>query len=91
MKLKLAVVMRKEFIDNPWISYRWALDEVIFDIGQFAHKQPDFEVANKPAVCMRKDEEAERWQSHDSSCFLSDEINRHYFTDNFFRWGRSQN
>ena len=61
MKLKLAIVMRKEFIDNPWISYRWALDEVIFDVGQFAHKQPDFEVANRPAVCMRKDEQAERW------------------------------
>jgi len=41
MKLKLAVVMRKEFIDNPWQSYRWVLDEVVYDIGQFAHKTPD--------------------------------------------------
>ncbi|MFM1806069.1 MAG: hypothetical protein RL212_328 [Pseudomonadota bacterium] len=61
MKLKLAIVMRKEFIDNPWQSYRWTLDEVVFDIGQFAHQQADFEIAGRSAVCMRKDDKAERW------------------------------
>ncbi|MBU3599526.1 DUF3305 domain-containing protein [Polynucleobacter sp. 30F-ANTBAC] len=61
MKLQLAVVMRKEFIDNPWQSFRWILDEVVFDIGQFAHKQADLQIAGRPAVCMRKDELAEKW------------------------------
>lgn len=61
MKLHLAVVMRKELIDNPWQSYRWALDEVVFDVGQFAHKSPDVTIANRAAICMRKDEQGERW------------------------------
>lgn len=61
MKLQLAVVMRKDFIDNPWQSYRWILDEVVYDIGQFAHKVPDHTLSGRPAICMRSDEKTERW------------------------------
>ncbi len=61
MKLQLAIVMRKEFIDNPWQSYRWTLDEVVFDIGQFSHKTPDYVLSNRPATCMRRDDKSEQW------------------------------
>jgi hypothetical protein len=61
MKLQLAVVMRKELIDNPWQSHRWVLDEVVFDVGQFSHKTPDLVIANRPAICMRQDQSGERW------------------------------
>ena len=33
--MRFAVLMRKQFIDNPWISYRWAPQEVLPDFGQF--------------------------------------------------------
>ena len=61
MKLQLAIVMRKEFIDNPWQSYRWTLDEVVFDIGQFSHKTPDYVLSNRPATCLRRDDKSEQW------------------------------
>ena len=33
--MRFAVVMRKQNIDNPWISFRWAPLEVLPDFGQF--------------------------------------------------------
>ncbi len=35
MGIKLAVVMRHQPIENPWISHQWVLEEVSVDIGQF--------------------------------------------------------
>jgi hypothetical protein len=32
--MRFAVIMRKQFVDNPWISYRWAPQEVLPDYGQ---------------------------------------------------------
>jgi len=34
--MRFAVLMRKQFIDNPWISFRWAPQEVLPDFGQFS-------------------------------------------------------
>jgi hypothetical protein len=57
--MHFAVLMRKQSIDNPWISYRWVPQEVLPDFGQFeAHKQ-----ASKP-ICgqfLGRDEEGESW------------------------------
>jgi len=33
--MRFAVLMRKQNIDNPWISYRWVPLEVLPDFGQF--------------------------------------------------------
>ena len=33
--MRFAVLMRKQNIDNPWVSYRWAPKEVLPDFGQF--------------------------------------------------------
>jgi len=33
--MRFAVLMRKQSIDNPWVSYRWAPQEVLPDFGQF--------------------------------------------------------
>ena len=33
--MRFAVVMRKQNIDNPWITFRWAPQEVLPDFGQF--------------------------------------------------------
>ena len=37
--MRFAVLMRKQNIDNPWVSYRWAPQEVLPDLGQFNSKQ----------------------------------------------------
>ena len=34
--MRFAVLMRKQNIDNPWISYRWVPQEVLPDFGQFS-------------------------------------------------------
>jgi hypothetical protein len=36
MGIKLAVVMRHQPIENPWITHQWVLEEVSVDMGQFA-------------------------------------------------------
>ena len=37
--MRFAVLMRKQNIDNPWISYRWVPQEVLPDFGQFNANQ----------------------------------------------------
>ena len=37
--MRFAVLMRKQNIDNPWVSYRWAPQEVLPDFGQFNANQ----------------------------------------------------
>jgi hypothetical protein len=37
--MRFAVLMRKQNIDNPWVSYRWAPQEVLPDFGQFNSNQ----------------------------------------------------
>lgn len=39
--MRFAVLMRKQFIDNPWISYRWEPREVLPDFGQFNNATAD--------------------------------------------------
>jgi hypothetical protein len=39
--MRFAVLMRKQFVDNPWISYRWAPQEVLPDFGQLNHASAD--------------------------------------------------
>jgi hypothetical protein len=33
--MRFAVMMRKQKIDNPWVSHRWVPQEVLPDFGQF--------------------------------------------------------
>ena len=33
--MRFAVLMRKQNMDNPWVSYRWVPQEVLPDFGQF--------------------------------------------------------
>ena len=35
--MRFAVLMRKQFVDNPWISFRWAPQEVLPDFGEFTN------------------------------------------------------
>lgn len=37
--MRFAVLMRKQNIDNPWVSYRRVPQEVVPDLGQFNSKQ----------------------------------------------------
>ena len=37
--MRFAVLMRNQNIDNPWVSYRWAPQEVLPDFGQFNNNQ----------------------------------------------------
>jgi uncharacterized protein YacL (UPF0231 family) len=37
--MRFAVLMRKQNIDNPWVSHRWVPQEVLPDFGQFNVEQ----------------------------------------------------
>jgi len=37
--MRFAVLMRKQSIDNPWVSYRWVPQEVLPDFGKFNNNQ----------------------------------------------------
>lgn len=57
--MRFAVLMRKQSIDNPWISYRWAPQEVLPDFGQFDIRKQ----ADKP-ICgsfLGRDDQGESW------------------------------
>jgi hypothetical protein len=57
--MRFAVLMRKQFVDNPWISHRWAPQEVLPDFGQFTN------VANADnkilGQFLGRDDEGESW------------------------------
>jgi len=63
MGIALTVSMRYEKIDNPWISHRWALDEVMVDIGQFDHllDQPVFLLDQIQGCQIESEELDQRW------------------------------
>jgi hypothetical protein len=57
--MRFAVIMRKQFIDNPWITYRWAPHEVLPDFGQFNSTSI---AANKiSGQFLGRDEQGESW------------------------------
>ncbi|QWD97137.1 DUF3305 domain-containing protein [Polynucleobacter sp. MG-6-Vaara-E2] len=37
--MRFAVLMRKQNLDNPWVSYRWVPREVLPDFGEFSSNQ----------------------------------------------------
>ncbi|WP_370626284.1 DUF3305 domain-containing protein [Polynucleobacter sp. AP-Latsch-80-C2] len=51
--------MRKQNLDNPWISYRWVPQEVLPDFGQF-HSQ-DLEQEKIVGQFLGRDAEGESW------------------------------
>ncbi len=55
--MRFAVVMRKQNIDNPWISYRWAPQDVLPDFGQFNVNQGD----SIRGQFLGRDSEGESW------------------------------
>ena len=57
--MRFAVLMRKQNIDNPWISFRWAPQEVLPDFGVFDSQKQE----SKP-ICgqfLGRDAEGESW------------------------------
>ena len=57
--MRFAVIMRKQFVDNPWISYRWVPHEVLPDFGQFTNIPS---VENKfVGQFLGRDEQGESW------------------------------
>jgi hypothetical protein len=57
--MRFAVLMRKQFVDNPWISYRWAPQEVLPDYGQFSNSLS--EVNGITGQFLGRDDEGESW------------------------------
>jgi Protein of unknown function (DUF3305) len=39
--MRFAVLMRKQKMDNPWVSYRWIPQEVLPNFGQYESKSPN--------------------------------------------------
>ncbi|MCF8165786.1 MAG: DUF3305 domain-containing protein [Rhodoferax sp.] len=57
--MRFAVIMRKQFIDNPWITYRWAPHEVLPDFGQFNSTSiPGNKISGQ---FLGRDEQSESW------------------------------
>ena len=57
--MRFAVLMRKQNIDNPWISYRWVPQEVLPDFGQF--QSQDTESEKISGQFLGRDVEGESW------------------------------
>jgi uncharacterized protein YacL (UPF0231 family) len=55
--MRFAVLMRKQNIDNPWVSYRWVPQEVLPDFGQFNSQQSKAIVGQ----FLGRDAEGESW------------------------------
>lgn len=55
--MRFAVLMRKQNIDNPWVSYRWAPQEVLPDLGQFNSKQSN----TISGQFLGRDQDGESW------------------------------
>jgi len=50
--MRFAVVMRKQNIDNPWISYKWVPQEVLPDFGQFQSPAiPQYQICGQFQGC----------------------------------------
>jgi len=63
MAIQLAVVMRHQPIDNPWITHQWVLEEVSVDMGQFATVtiQEAFSVEQIRAYRLSDNQQGKRW------------------------------
>ena len=55
--MHFAVLMLKQNIDNPWVSYRWVPQEVLPDFGQFNSQQSKSIVGQ----FLGRDAEGESW------------------------------
>jgi len=57
--MRFAVLMRKQNMDNPWISHRWVPQEVLPDYGQFSNaKDQGNRIKGK---LLERDSEGESW------------------------------
>jgi hypothetical protein len=55
--MRFAVLMRKQYLDNPWISHKWVPQEVLPDYEQFNN-------ASTNAITgqyLGKDDQGESW------------------------------
>ncbi|MDP3622063.1 MAG: DUF3305 domain-containing protein, partial [Polynucleobacter sp.] len=59
--MRFAVVMRKQKIDNPWITDRWAPVEVFADSGQFEVNGMPVTTANPLGRFVERDDQGETW------------------------------
>ena len=59
--MRFAVVMRKQAIDNPWVSHRWTPVEVFADSGQFEESGVAITTANSLGRFIERDAEGETW------------------------------
>jgi hypothetical protein len=57
--MRFAVLMRKHNLDNPWVSYRWAPQEVLPDFGQF--NSQSLESDSISGQFLGRDDEGESW------------------------------
>ncbi len=55
--MRFAVLMRKQHLDNPWVSYRWVPQEVLPDYGQL-HSHPTQSITGQ---FLGRDAEGESW------------------------------
>ncbi len=56
--MRFAVLMRKQNLDNPWVSFKWVPQEVLPDYGQFAHDAQSDKITGQ---FLGRDEQGESW------------------------------
>ena len=59
--MRFAVVMRKQAIDNPWVSHRWTPVEVFADSGQFEEGGLTITTPHALGRFVERDAEGETW------------------------------
>ena len=57
--MRFAVLMRKQNLDNPWVSYRWVPREVLPDFGQF--NPQSLESNSISGQFLGRDDDGESW------------------------------
>jgi hypothetical protein len=56
--MRFAVLMRKQNLDNPWVSFKWVPKEVLPDFGQFANDSQGGKITGQ---FLGRDEQGESW------------------------------
>jgi hypothetical protein len=56
--MRFAVLMRKQNLDNPWVSFKWVPQEVLPDFGEFANDAQSDKITGQ---FLGRDEQGESW------------------------------
>jgi len=85
--MRFVVLMRKQFVDNPWITYRWVPQEVLPDFSE-SSSEPGKSKDHITGHFVSRDEHGETWQfsGYELNLF-PDEAEGYYLNHHLWRLG----